>query len=740
VPEAPSLEQSVRDAAAALAALVPRAVILGAEIADGLTETCNDVEPALAKRDLVLGVVGDAPSRRAILRVVLGETIIRGPSAKRARVVRVRSSESFDYVARGNGVVVRFARSMPDRDVAYARSIELAERAVEEAKSARRELEAEVSRGRNALRTLETSVREADEQVEAAGEMFAEAWRNHRAAVSKHDEIERAVPEVPALFVQTPPFWAFWLWVLRWLLHSRWREPLALRAHNRAAASVATARAKELEAAAERAEAGRDEVRQRSLEAAKRLEEAQGVLAQVEVRLSEERAVGNARVRVEELLQERMRHAGERREEFESDLRDIDAGPRGDDVDELDVELPLKHPGAPPENVVLVFADTPKDDVDGFVLVGSMVAAELAALRARLPQATALTAMRPDHVRATLERARDQKTVIPAKLALRLRVCIANVARARARAEAEHQKRLESLEKQRIPHPDAFRARQMARSDAAIDKGAADVLATALACVDTGFDKLKTEWRDSLSRETRKQALDARVREINERGTVKVLELLEATSELIAREMQSVGETLEHWALDEIQSSYHTHKRRRVESLAPVASEVTSEVLARPIVAIVPIVGPREAFMRQRVLFGLGGCVTAALAGTLVRPGIGTGVGALVGALSAFLKSPASLRAACLDRIDAYCADAKTKVETALRDRREDLIVGIRSALEDALAETLERLNESITRLMKLERDAIEAERTTLANLLSTRGTLEAHDERLRDGLAKLET
>jgi hypothetical protein len=72
-----------------------------------------------------------------------------------------------------------------------------------------------------------------------------------------------------------------------------------------------------------------------------------------------------------------------------------------------------------------------------------------------------------------------------------------------------------------------------------------------------------------------------------------------------------------------------------------------------------------------------------------------------------------------------------------LREKRGDLARGIRASLEEALDEALRRINDAITRLMTVEKNAIEAERATLAKLASTRGTLDEHDARLRDDLRR---
>lgn len=337
--EADALPSAVREAAAALGMLVPHAVSLGPGIAESIQDACDGIDAGLTKDEIALAVVGDAASRRALARVVLGDAI-RGANARRERVVRVRMGSAFDYTTHAKGgKVVRFARAMPDRDPIYRRSIEQAEESVAEARRKRDALAASVERSRDEVRAVETALATLDAELEAMGQAFAEAWRAHRAAEGRASTIERAEPEIPPLFRRAPPWWAVWLWLARWLVAAKVRETLALHTQNRSEASAAHARASELEVAAQSAEGARDAVKAQRKEHADALERAHAALAAIEVKLAEERRVRDAETRLDTLLRERAKHAGERRDEFFSDLAELDATARGDDVDALDIEL-----------------------------------------------------------------------------------------------------------------------------------------------------------------------------------------------------------------------------------------------------------------------------------------------------------------------------------------------------------------------------------------------------------------
>jgi hypothetical protein len=728
---ATDLERDVRDAAGALGALVPHAVSFGQSVVDSIQRVCAATEPELAKSEIVLAVVGDGSGKRALLRAILGEAI-EGPKARRDRTIRVRARGPYDYVARraNDDGVMRFARSVPDRDPLYQRQIDQAEESVRAAKSAREALVARVDRAREEVRAIEGAIAAIELEAEVMGQTFAEAWRAHKASEARVAALDKAEPEVPPIFRATPAWWAIWVWVMRWMVQSKWREPLQLRAQNRAEASAAREREKELGAAAKKAEDEREALKARRDAEAARLEGAHAALAAVEVALAEEHALKDAEARLDALLRDRAKYAGERKDEFFADLHDFDATARGDDIGDIDLELPLDHPNAPPPGIVLAIGPNAEQGADGYVALKDGAGRERR--HGGLPRAAVLSS-RDDVTKAlsTVERTR----IVAAKLGLELRTCIAEIGSARARAEAEHAQRLGALETQRIPHPDEFRARQVARSESAIETSATDVLAAAIEHLRAGLAVIRKDWTTRLESARGRRELLARMDDINQRGKLRVLELLEAVSELVAREMQSHGETIERFALDEIQSSYGTQKRMRAESLAPVASEVTGEDLAEGVQALVPIVGARESHFKMRVRITLGGVALGAAAGSVVHLGVGTAVGVAVGAVSLFISPTASLRRDCLARANAYVDTVASRVEDVLRAKRDDIARGIRAALDEALGEALRRINDAITRLMTVEKNAIESERATLAKLASTRGTLEEHDARLRVAL-----
>ena len=75
--------------------------------------------------------------------------------------------------------------------------------------------------------------------------------------------------------------------------------------------------------------------------------------------------------------------------------------------------------------------------------------------------------------------------------------------------------------------------------------------------------------------------------------------------------------------------------------------------------------------------------------------------------------------------------EAESHARAQLQGKRSDLSRVIRVVLDEALEEALGRLNDAITRLMTIERRAIDRERARLGDLTAARRGLEECHTRL---------
>lgn len=677
-------------------------------------------------RPLTVALVGESQAgRHAMADAALGAPVLTSSARGRdARVTLVRCAAGIDYTAhsRDGRRVIQFARRMPDRGELFARSLVQAERERVEAHAQGEDCKQRVAAAR--ARATEAGV-----TVETARHELAQA----EADLGRREGESRASPALPSFLIAKPPWWAVWLWFLRLLLRPWSRDRLQLhasresgraQAHDRAAGCVAA-----LAAAVEEHSAAEERLRDDS------------------ARAEDASVLDAASARVERLRMERDKYTREREAAFFEDSRAM-----GDEIAELIVEYPAKHL---PVGVTLLDVPSPatgegqriassaiQRDADGFVSVvdierepspaGSAFVDELARSLPRLLVVPAKGdgSIATDVASAFARIHTVRSLVVAAGAAMRMERCIGPLARARDDAEVSHRKRLTALEGQRIPDPAQFRASQLARAHAAIEQGAHDAVRSATGMVRSWLAQLRTEWTEQVVACTDRSSVEACVRGINGSAPARIGDLLERTTDHVARDLQNTTEAIESWALEEMQARYQLVRRLGAECLTPLASELTREDLdLGPHSA--PVEGALDAFEKQRVGYGLGGVAAGAALGTLVLPGIGTAIGAFLGVFAGFLKGVDSLKQDCLAKIGACLRDVESHATAQLESKRPDLSRILRATIDDGLGEALERLEQAIARLMAVERRAIAAERTKLEQLDAARGVLVRSEQRL---------
>jgi hypothetical protein len=326
--------------------------------------------------------------------------------------------------------------------------------------------------------------------------------------------------------------------------------------------------------------------------------------------------------------------------------------------------------------------------------------------------------------------AQDRVNIVARREAMRLRRGVAELARERAREEDSCRARLSRLESHRIQDPTAFRAVLLQRLEGAIEESADHVLAEGLRGLDAAVGGLRAEWKSRLAECPSRSEIEACIAAIDQQAAARIATALEQTAERVAGELHEATAALASGAHDEIYGQYRLVRRLGTEAFEPVASELTREDLERELLAQ-PLEGAMNAFEKQRVGYGLGGVTAGALVGTLIAPGIGTALGAVVGVLAGLLKGTDSLKQECQSNINA-CLDGVTDYARAqLQERRPDFSRVIRVTLEERLEEALGRLGGAIARLMVVERQSIDAERSKLERLAALRRDLEASEGRL---------
>ena len=92
--------------------------------------------------------------------------------------------------------------------------------------------------------------------------------------------------------------------------------------------------------------------------------------------------------------------------------------------------------------------------------------------------------------------------------------------------------------------PDEFRAKQIKKSEPTIETSADDVVKTAREKLANEMTAIEKDWLSRIEGTRGLREIVATIDDVNQRGKLRVLEMLEAVSELVAREMQSHGETI----------------------------------------------------------------------------------------------------------------------------------------------------------------------------------------------------
>jgi hypothetical protein len=434
--------------------------------------------------------------------------------------------------------------------------------------------------------------------------------------------------------------------------------------------------------------------------------------------------VEQAAARMDRVRAETTRYEQERAESFVRDLRELtDGGARGADVAALSIAFPTPYL---PSGVVLVDAAEPPMEADGCIVIAGEGPASpelLSRLAKTIVPAKPYVVRKPAELQAVLDQVEASRPIVAGiRAAAALRRCIALVAEEGARAEAVCEKRIAALEGQRIPQPAEFRARQVLRMRQAIDDAALEVEQSTLRRWRADVLRTKEDWRAGVEASVDRKAMEAFVRTINQSAPAHLQALVDDASQHAVAELQRASETLQEWFLQEVHQRYHV--TRRIEEGDAPATVIGDAIDFAPL-GRAPLQSTLDRFERGRVGLGLGGAAAGAAVGTIIVPGIGTAIGAFLGVFAGFLKGLDSLKKECESRLDACLDDVERSVSAQIVGRQASFAEALRASLDEAFDRAFERLEESIERLMALERRMLEAERRKLDELASLRRILD---------------
>jgi hypothetical protein len=247
-----------------LRALLEHSSLLGKEASAALRATADQVEERLARTELHVLVVGEqGAGKSTFLDAIVGNRDLSPAWSGSKRVTLLRRSTTLGYVARfRTGQIETFAGLCPDRSEQIAQTLSELEARSDELANEHAAGEQRLEQVQNALsqseakrEVLRFELQTARSASAEAAVQFAAIEADRQRADARLREVERSLP---APLRRTPPWWAFWLWILRafafFIFVADWRRYAAERRQLErvgATQALVQARASELARAAQ---------------------------------------------------------------------------------------------------------------------------------------------------------------------------------------------------------------------------------------------------------------------------------------------------------------------------------------------------------------------------------------------------------------------------------------------------------------------------------------------------------
>jgi GTP-binding protein EngB required for normal cell division len=328
--------------------------------------------------------------------------------------------------------------------------------------------------------------------------------------------------------------------------------------------------------------------------------------------------------------------------------------------------------------------------------------------------------------------ASEKAVVLSARAASGVRFCVERIAEAQAQAERTYAQRIEQLERQRLPDPADFQARQLARIDSKIDTQAAEVAEAAQEVLSSEMAAMRERWRDAIYACSSKDEVKTKVANLSSGGRAEISQSMAQVQHAIAEKMGESMALLQAPLLLELQEKYRIAQTIagnlavvNVNVLSSAGARVHSTNLHSSVSGIV------SAFENERMAIGAGGAMAGAALGTIIMPGVGTVIGAALGALAGLFKTLDSLKTDCVAQITRGLSEVKESLSGQLATVEADSGRTMREVLARGLASAVAEFQSWIGKLMAAEQAQLEAQRAKLSSLLSSRDELVRRDRAL---------
>jgi hypothetical protein len=312
-----------------------------------------------------------------------------------------------------------------------------------------------------------------------------------------------------------------------------------------------------------------------------------------------------------------------------------------------------------------------------------------------------------------------------------MRRCIRDLSEAEEPTALAHRDRIASLEAQRIPDPDQFYREQMTSVDHAIAENAKSVVTGAVSVLRENTDLARVECRTKIAACKTKADLSQLAAQLAEMMTSRLALARDVVRSHFDAQADRGTQDLERNVLQALRERYYIlHEVKRPADLrvvvdAPLVKPAPPAHLATHFEGIV------RSFDRVRMGFGIGGAILGAALGTLILPGIGSLVGALLGGLATFARTLGTLRRDFSAACDESIAGLEREMATQIVAMEPSVATVVRTSLAKSLEHALARFAHFIDEPIEEERAAIEREREKLDELKKLTQRLREQDFRL---------
>jgi len=339
----------------------------------------------------------------------------------------------------------------------------------------------------------------------------------------------------------------------------------------------------------------------------------------------------------------------------------------------------------------------------------------------------------PDEVAKLFNLLHSEKDlVLGARAASALRYCVQRISEAEAKTEEKYRLRLAELEEHRLPDPVEFQARQLARIEQALETHADAIAQRARDAMSSGVDQLEQQWVDEIRACSDKDEVKALVAALGEQGQAAIAAVVRSIEQGITEWSGAAIKQLESPLLEELRERYRIVQQITGSGMTIQLGDVRAGAAPTNVTDLhANVAGAVSSFENEQIAFGAGGAIAGAAIGTILLPGIGTAIGAAVGALATYLKTLDSLKNDCVSEVTKGLADARQNLIQQLGSVGPDAQRVMREVLTRGLSDAVAHFDSWIKQVMADERRYIDLEREKLSHLIKSRETLITHDRTL---------